>query len=135
LSEPAKVRPEARVLTYKLGGTAALPARQPEPAAFTPEPKKVARGRDLYNAHCGMCHGPNAIAGSVLPDLRYMSAEKHGIFAGILAGAYAQKGMPSFMDVLAAEDVDSIHHYLVKRAQDLQGELAVAADKIEPPRP
>ncbi|MCX7069941.1 MAG: PQQ-dependent dehydrogenase, methanol/ethanol family [Gammaproteobacteria bacterium] len=141
LSEPAKVRPEARVLTYKLGGTAALPtpkalpARQPEPPAFTPEPKKVARGRDLYNAHCGMCHGPNAIAGSVLPDLRYLSAEKHGIFAGILAGAYAQKGMPSFMDVLAAEDVDSIHHYLVKRAQDLQGELAVAADKIEPPRP
>ena len=141
ISEPAKVRPEARVLTFKLGGSATLPppallpARQPAPPDIALEPKKVAQGRDLYNAHCGACHGPSAIAGSVLPDLRYLSAEKHQIFAGILAGAYAERGMPSFSDVLKPEDVDSIHQYLIQRARDLEGALsartAQSGDKAE----
>lgn len=131
LSEPAKVRPDARVLTYKLGGTAAmppartLPERQPEPPSVELDEEKIAKGRNLYNGYCGMCHGPNAIAGSVLPDLRYLSAQKHQMFAGILAGAYAQGGMPSFMDVLKPEDVDSIHQYVIRRARDLERDLAV----------
>ncbi|WP_428424383.1 PQQ-dependent dehydrogenase, methanol/ethanol family [Methylibium sp.] len=130
LSEPAKVRPEARVLTYKLGGMATLPPPNdapttlPEPPALKADDETVARGRSIYNGHCGMCHGPNAIAGSVLPDLRYLTAEKHRIFAGILAGAYASQGMPAMMDVLTLEDVEAVHQYLVKRSHDLKSQLS-----------
>lgn len=130
LSEPAKVKPEARVLTYKLGGTATLPppsnvlAPLPTPPKLSADDETVARGRDIYNRHCGMCHGPNAIAGSVLPDLRYLTAEKHQIFAGILAGAYASQGMPSMMDVLTPTDVDAVHQYIIKRSNDLNNQLS-----------
>ena len=133
LSEPAKVRPEARILTYKLGGTATLPPPknephvQPEPPQVTANEKVIAAGRDLYNAHCGMCHGPNAISGSVLPDLRYMTPETHQLFNGILAGAYAAKGMPGVMDKLKPDDVEAIHQYVIKRAHDLKKELSARA--------
>lgn len=133
ISEPAKVRPEARVLTFKLGGGAKLPshslapARQPAPPDRVLEPKRIMQGRDLYNAHCGMCHGPSAIGGSVLPDLRYLSADKHQTFTGIVAGAYAQRGMPAFSDVLDANAVESIHQYLIQRARDL--DIAMSARK------
>ncbi|MGQ0530744.1 MAG: PQQ-dependent dehydrogenase, methanol/ethanol family [Panacagrimonas sp.] len=132
LSEPAKVRPEARVLTYKIGGTASLPPPQnlalvqPEPPELKGDEKTIASGRELYNAHCGMCHGPNAISGSVLPDLRYMTPETHQLFTGILAGAYAGKGMPGVMDKLTPADVEAIHQYVIKRAHDLKKELDAA---------
>ncbi len=133
LSEPAKVHPEARVLTYKLGGTATLPPPRnvtlalPEPPELTASAEVIDEGRVLYNAHCGMCHGPNAISGSVLPDLRYMTPETHKIFTGILAGAYASKGMPSVMDKLNAEQVQAIHQYIIKRAHDVKAVVAQPA--------
>ncbi|MBS0612881.1 MAG: PQQ-dependent dehydrogenase, methanol/ethanol family [Proteobacteria bacterium] len=126
----AKVRAEARVLAFKLGGTATLPPPQnslvalPEPPATPLDAKAVDRGRIAYNSHCGMCHGPSAIGGGVLPDLRYLTPEKHQIIAGIVAGAYAQKGMPAFMDVLKMDDIEDIHQYLIQRARDLKRDLA-----------
>ena len=133
LSEPAKVHPEARVLTYKLGGTASLPPPRnvtlelPEPPELTASPEVIDKGRTLYNGHCGMCHGPNAISGSVLPDLRYMTPETHEIFTASLAGAYASKGMPSVMDKLDAEQVEAIHQYIIKRARDVKAVVAQPA--------
>ena len=130
LSEPAKVRSEARILTYKIGGTDKLPpprndfVKLPEPPALKADEKTIAKGRELYNANCGMCHGPNAISGTVLPDLRYLTPEKHQMFAGILAGAFAQKGMPSVMDKFTAEDVEAVHQYVIKRSHDLKKELS-----------
>src|SRR5262249_19245808 len=63
LSSVAKVRPEARVLTYKLSGKAKLPppknapAPLPEPPSLTADEKTVQAGRDLFNGICGVCHG------------------------------------------------------------------------------
>ncbi|SEQ81995.1 quinohemoprotein ethanol dehydrogenase [Solimonas aquatica] len=125
-------RADARILTYKLGGTASLPAPKtavalPPPPPLTAKPAVVAKGRDLYNEHCGVCHGASAIGGGVLPDLRKLTPEKHQIFAGIVAGAYIDKGMPSLMDVLKPEDVEAIHQYLIARAQDLHREAAAGS--------
>src|SRR3546814_21158338 len=64
----------------------------PPPPPVTADAATVNKGRDLYNGYCGMCHGPNAMSGGVIPDLRYLTPEKHKIFNGILAGAYASKG-------------------------------------------
>src|SRR3546814_9639558 len=69
ISTVAKVKPEARVLTYKIGGNAKLPAPDPSPDVLPPPPPvpadaaTVNKGRDLYNGYCGMCHGPNAMSG------------------------------------------------------------------------
>jgi quinohemoprotein ethanol dehydrogenase len=130
ISTVAKVRPEARVLTYRIGGTAKLPAPDLTPEALPPPPPVTAsvevvnHGRDLYNGYCGMCHGPNAMSGGVIPDLRYLTPEKHRIFLGILGGAYASKGMPAMLDVLKPDEAEAIHQYLIQRAHDLQKELA-----------
>jgi quinohemoprotein ethanol dehydrogenase len=124
IASSGSVGAEARVLTFKLGGKETLPPPKkrpttlPEPPALTADEATINRGRDLYNANCGMCHGPSALAASVLPDLRYLTPEKHRIFAGILAGAYASKGMPSVMDKLSAADVEAVHQYIIKRAHD-----------------
>jgi len=132
ISLNAKVRPEARVLTYKLGGKAQLPppknipAAQPEPPALTGDDKVVAQGRDLFNGSCGVCHGLGAVSGGVVPDLRYLTPQKHQIFLGIVYGARASRGMPSFAGRLKPEEVDAIHQYLIKRAHDLQDEMKAA---------
>jgi quinohemoprotein ethanol dehydrogenase len=129
MSLNAKVKPEARVLTYKMDGKAQLPppqnvpAAQPEPPALKGDDKTVAQGRDLFNGDCGVCHGLSAISGGVVPDLRYLTPQKHAIFLGIVYGARANHGMPSFAGRLKPEEVDAIHQYLIKRAHDLKDEL------------
>jgi quinohemoprotein ethanol dehydrogenase len=129
ISQYAKVRPEARIVTYKQGGTAVLPAPMnlpvsvPEPPALTADDQTIARGRDLFNGNCGFCHGFSAMSGGVIPDLRYLSAGKHGLFSDVVNGAYAPLGMPSFANRLNSGDIDAIHQYLIKRTMDLRKEL------------
>jgi quinohemoprotein ethanol dehydrogenase len=129
----AKVRPESRVLVYKLGGKEVLPppqnlaAVQPEPPPLTGDDKTVAAGRNLFNGNCGVCHGLGAVSGGVVPDLRYLSADKHASFLGIVYGARASRGMPSFAGRLKPEEVEDIHQYLIKRAHDLHDEVKTAA--------
>lgn len=133
LSLEAKVQPEARVLTYKLGGKAVLPPPAqlpqavPQPPAVTASAEDIAAGRTLYNGFCGSCHGLNAISGGVLPDLRYLDARKHAQFKDIvLMGARAAKGMPPFAGTVSDADAERIHQYLIKRAHDLRQETARA---------
>jgi quinohemoprotein ethanol dehydrogenase len=135
VSTVAKVKPQARILTYKLGGSASLPPPDrkaeplPEPPPVTASAAVINEGRRLYNAHCGVCHGPNAMSGGVVPDLRYLTPDKHQIFIGIIAGAHASRGMPAMMDVLTPQDADAIHQYLIQRAHDLKAQLAGSAAK------
>ncbi len=133
LSREARVQPEARVLTYKLGGKvvlpppAQLPQAVPQPPAVTASAEDLAAGRTLYNGFCGGCHGLNAISGGVLPDLRYLDARKHAQFKDIvLMGARAAKGMPPFAGTVSEADAERIHQYLIKRAHDLRQEAASA---------
>ena len=131
-AQGAKTRAEARVVTYKLGGKAKLSAPKnelvpiPTPPAVTADAATLGLGRALYNGYCGVCHGLNAVGGGVLPDLRYLTPQKHEIFAGILAGAYSTKGMPAFSDLLTPEYTNAVHQYVIKRAHDLQEETQAA---------
>lgn len=120
-----KVRAEARVLTFKLGGKAQLPPpkNEPVPVPKPPEvavgPELVAIGRDLYHGYCVGCHGAAAIGNKLTPDLRYMSEETHAQFKAILSGARAVRGMPAFGQVLTPEYMDLIHQYILERANEL----------------
>ncbi|MCW2362478.1 MULTISPECIES: PQQ-dependent dehydrogenase, methanol/ethanol family [Sphingobium] len=115
-------RAPARLIVFKLGGTAQLPALQP--AAKAPEPPplraseaQVARGAQLFAETCAVCHGQQAIGG--VKDLRMMTRETHAKFNDIvLKGLYADKGMASFADLISAEDAEAIHGYLIARANE-----------------
>ena len=75
-------------------------------------------GSLLFNSNCGPCHGINAVAGPV-PDLRYASKEIHQDFENIvLGGSRASAGMPSFKNILNADQVRAIQAYIVSRARE-----------------
>jgi quinohemoprotein ethanol dehydrogenase len=114
-----------RILTFNLNGTATLKAPPyghkdpPVPAITTiAPPKMVHEGNLLFNSYCAPCHGINAVAGPT-PDLRYTSKEIHQDFENIvLGGSRASAGMPSFKNILKAEQVRTIQAYIVARARE-----------------
>jgi quinohemoprotein ethanol dehydrogenase len=129
LSSFVKVKPEARILTYSLGGDATLPPPKRDPVLVPQTPSLTAgaadveKGKDLFNHNCGYCHGLNAVSGGVIPDLRYLSTDQHALFAGVVAGAKASSGMPSFTGRLTNEEVELIRQYVIKRSLDLRQQL------------
>jgi len=114
-----------RILTFALDGSATLkplPFGHKEPpvpvVAAKQDPKTVHDGAMLFNGHCFLCHGLNAVAGS-LPDLRYSSKEVLDSFEGIvLGGTRASDGMPSFKKILTAREVRAIRAYVIARSQE-----------------
>ena len=114
-----------RIVTFTLGGSAVLKAspfghKDPPVPAITAKasPKVVHQGNLLFDYHCSMCHGVNAIAGA-LPDLRYSTRETlEGMEGIVLGGSLASSGMPSFRKILKAEQVRAIRSYIVARAQE-----------------
>lgn len=76
-------------------------------------------GALLFNSHCFLCHGLNAVAGP-LPDLRYSSREVLDSLPSIvLDGARASGGMPSDKKILSEKDVKEIRTYIIARAQEV----------------
>ena len=110
-----------RLLTFKLGGKVVLPApvrrtRSSVPVAAELDPERVEAGMRVFHTWCAVCHGPAAIGGGTIPDLR--TAEP-GVYdalpAIVLDGALRGKGMPGFGEWLDASDVDVLRAYLLSR--------------------
>ncbi len=114
----------SRLLVFKLGGQAALPAAPQRPAKllFTPPPleatpEQVAQGLRLFHTYCMVCHGAEAIAGGTPPDLRAISPETRANWdAIVLGGMHWQKGMVGFSKALSKDDSDNILSYVTQRA-------------------
>ncbi|MDX1649636.1 MAG: PQQ-dependent dehydrogenase, methanol/ethanol family [Myxococcota bacterium] len=119
-----------RLLTFKLGGTAELPvqaAMERELAAIPAEldPAEVARGNAVYHRWCSVCHGPGAVSGGVLPDLRESRPAVYDVLPEIvLEGALLGGGMPRFDRWLDADDVAALRAYLLARREALRAERA-----------
>jgi quinohemoprotein ethanol dehydrogenase len=122
----AGVRGAGRVLAFALDRHEALPPAPPAPGpvpeptfALEAAPAEVERGGLLYAGWCLACHGPLAIGGGSIPDLRYSTPETHAQFADIVrAGLRAERGMPPFGDVLDAADARAIQAYVLQLARD-----------------
>ena len=120
---------ENRVLAFKLGGNARLPAPRKlerrvtlnaELRALAADKARVAQGKKSYEQYCYMCHGLDTMAGGVIPDLRYASAQTFAEWDGIvIGGSRAGQGMRSFAEVLSADDAQAIRAYVVSRAARL----------------
>lgn len=114
-----------RVLTFALGGTAALPPLKRrvsetglDDQSIALDAGKVERGFAVYSFHCFICHGTNAIAGGSAPDLRRsavaLSAE---MFAHVVRdGALESRGMPRFTE-LSADDLTALQNYIRSEAR------------------
>lgn len=129
LTNKGKVQAESRLIAFKLDAQGELPPPKQEPVfprtdlKLTASPEQLLKARDMYNGLCAGCHGLNAISGGVVPDLRYLTEDKHHTFRAFLSGARMYRGMPSFADILEPEDMEQIRQYLIKRTHDLQAEL------------
>ena len=66
------------------------------------------------------------MSANVIPDLRYLDAEKHKQLEAIVYGARSHLGMPPFGDRLETNDIEKIRAFLIKRAHDLKDEIAAA---------
>lgn len=120
------VRNISRLLVFKIGGTATLPAPPPlnkmplDPPPQTAKPEVVAKGAYLYGRYCGACHGDAAIAGAIIPDLRHsgMLASSDGWQKIVHDGALKANGMVGWSNVMSRDEIDAIRHYAIKRAHE-----------------
>ena len=123
----------SRLLVFKRGGTASLPAEMPavaagaarikiDPPLLTASNETVFAGEQAYAANCAACHGPFAVpgAGSIGPDLRYsgLLPIRNAWNPVVRSGERATRGMPGFGETLSDETTDSILAYVIKRAND-----------------
>ena len=113
-----------RLLAFKLGGTAKLPAPVPPPALAQPSvprfPEALANeGKTEYaRQSCETCHGMELLnAGAIPPDLRHSRVVPTlAVFDKVVrGGAYRALGMPQF-DYLTDQQLQSIQAYIVNTA-------------------
>jgi len=113
----------SRVLAFKLDGQAQLPPPPPLPTRAQPpapfgDEETLETGRVEFAKNCVGCHGVDAIAGGVLPDLRwspYISSAE-GFKAVVIDGALQDKGMVSFARNLSESDAEAIRAWVIQQA-------------------
>jgi quinohemoprotein ethanol dehydrogenase len=117
-----QTRGPSRLLAFRLGGHALLPAFStpllPQPPLPKPTPQLAKEGELLYGEHnCAGCHGAEAEnASGVAKDLRFASAETHRDFAAIVMGGLRHElGMPAFSD-LTTDQTRAIQSYVLNQA-------------------
>ncbi len=114
----------AALFAFKLGGDIPLPERIEWPLdRYEPVPLSadqaamVGLGERLYHAHCLHCHGPNAMSGGNVPDLRHSHRSIFDIWSEIvLEGIMEVNGMPAHGDVLTQDESDAIKYYVQDQA-------------------
>jgi quinohemoprotein ethanol dehydrogenase len=113
----------SRVLAFRIGGNVKLPAVPPAQPKAAPPPafgdaNVLGLGKALYQGYCGVCHGEGAVAGGVLPDLRWspLLASADGFKKPLLEGTRTKRGMPNFSQVLTPDFAEAIRAYVITRA-------------------
>ena len=112
------------MLTFALDGGAKLPVSASTPARpgiadpdFVANADKALQGLPTYGRRCAVCHGVDAIAAGVAPDLRSSAAIlSMATFSAIVRdGALVPRGMPRFEE-LTDQDLEAVRHYLRTQA-------------------
>jgi quinohemoprotein ethanol dehydrogenase len=113
-----------RVVAFKIGGTAELPALLPTVSRVIPDLRRAnatgdaEAGQRNYDRVCAACHGASVRSVTSVPDLRYSPAiADAAMFKSIVIdGERAQKGMVGFASVLTPADAEAVRAYLVHMA-------------------
>jgi alcohol dehydrogenase (cytochrome c)/quinohemoprotein ethanol dehydrogenase len=117
----------SRLLVFKRGGSAVLPASVPyvpaplNPPGSTASVAVLAHGGELFGQNCVQCHGNNI---SNFPDLKVSPAiQTQALFdAIVLGGAREQNGMVSFAAALSRDDASALREYIVSLARAAKAE-------------
>jgi quinohemoprotein ethanol dehydrogenase len=128
----AATRNISRILVFKRGGTATLPAPPPvpemtlDPPPMPTDAASIDRGELLFERHCAACHGGSATSGGMVPDLRYSAnLVGDGWDTIVLDGALEHQGMATFGDIFDRDDAEDIRNYVIMRArQTLEAQQA-----------
>ncbi len=120
------VRNISRMLVFKAGGTATLPAPPPmskavlDPPPLTGTALQVSDGAALYSNKCIFCHGVAAVAGALVPDLRHSVAlDKPKLWQEIVHdGLLKERGMVGWAAEFTPTQIENIRHYVISRAND-----------------
>ncbi len=121
------IRNISRLLVFKLGGTAQLPAAPPpptrlplDPPKLTGSPQQVEQGKALFARFCSVCHGDAAVSGALNPDLRYSATLENANTWRIIVidGVLKEGGMVSWAPVMTSQEADNIRHYVTARAHE-----------------
>jgi cytochrome c oxidase cbb3-type subunit 3 len=84
----------------------------------------VQRGKDLFSANCGFCHGPQAMGTEQAPPLarnRLINQDQNGeVLEPIIKGGRPSLGMPAF-PTLTHEQISDIASFLHARAREERG--------------
>jgi glucose dehydrogenase len=113
----------SRVLSFKLGGTTKLPDPPPpsppaQPIANFADAKIATLGQALFHTHCSTCHGDSAVAGGVIPDLRWSPINRSDSAWKdvVIGGVRTDRGMVSFAPVVSEQESEAIRAYVVRKA-------------------
>ena len=116
-----------RLIAFALGGEASVPTQPPpyfpEPiveADFEVDEELALEGEELYLVKmCIGCHGGEAIAGGMAPDLRASAmtlSETEPVFRSIVRdGSRVSRAMPAFPD-LTDRQLQALRHFIRRQA-------------------
>lgn len=119
-------RPSSRLLVFALGGKAPYKVERAKPAPAVAVNMKwpdatVARGAQIFETTCAVCHGGGAKSSGVLPDLRrsQVLADQKLWQQVVHDGLLKQNGMAAFSKWLSPDDVEAVRSYVAGRADVL----------------
>ncbi|RTL56035.1 MAG: hypothetical protein EKK46_04970 [Rhodocyclaceae bacterium] len=95
---------------FAMGGT-----RAAEGDASSDEAIRVDKGSKLYNQSCYKCHGPRAVSGGTIPDLRMFDGGETEFVATAMAGRPGTI-MPAWKEFLSEEELKNIYAYVRSQA-------------------
>lgn len=109
-----------RLVAFAIDGDVQLPSQPPpifpEPLvdkSFEIDEDLAVNGRRIYGTSCGICHGGQAIANAMSPDLRASAIPlSRAAFTSIVReGSRVNRGMPAF-NGFSDEELESLRHYI-----------------------
>jgi quinohemoprotein ethanol dehydrogenase len=123
-SQVVRQRQMGRLVAFKLGGTAQLPADPPPAGPMVVVDEQfpaatVQHGSDLYVEFCGRCHGLGTRGSNVVPDLRRSSllANSAQWKSVVEDGALAANGMIAWKALMPEGAAETIRAYVATEAR------------------
>lgn len=115
-----------RLMVFKLGASAKLPVlaassmAKPTPPASTADAATIAKGKQLYDNNCVVCHGDHVVSSGLIPDLRWspLLHSDEAMKAVVIDGGLTPRGMPAFKGIISKSELKILRAYIISAANE-----------------